>query len=355
MNRPRRRLIAAVCTALVGSLSTWACLPALAQAPTENVRVALWWLRNGEVAPLLVADAKGYFAAEGLKVSFVDGGPGRNPVPMVGAGQADFGLAPGSEIFRARLASSPVDVVGVGTLTQKMPLAYIKLANPNDPEPTPADMVGKTIGIQAPGRFFLHALLKRNGIDPSQVKTEVVLANAEPLMLGKVDYFAGFLTNQTYQIEEESAKPTAMANVKGKTWRAVPYFKYGIEIPTNVIFATNKTIKERPDTVRKFLKAVALGMKFTHENPAEAIKLVDTYPGQLERADKLAWRMKIQLPLEINEGTRANGLLWTDPKAWDELMAFYKEAGEIPRQLPAAEVATNALLPNIKLSKDAAR
>ncbi|MEJ8848321.1 ABC transporter substrate-binding protein [Variovorax rhizosphaerae] len=324
---------------------------AQAQPKLEEVKVALFWLRNGEVSSLMVADAKGYFAEQGLKVTLVDGGPGRNPVPVVGAGQADFGVAPGSEVVRARLAPAPVDVVAIGSMEQVMPLAYIKLGNPGDPDPTPKDLEGKTVGIQAPGKFFLESMLKRNNIDPSKVKTSIVLGTPEPLMVGKVDYFAGFLTNQTYQIEQEALKPNAPPAVKGKTWKAIPFYKYGLAMPTNVVFATNKTLKERPETVRKFMRALAMGMKFDHENTAEAIKLVDAYPAQLERADKLAWRAKIQHPLEVNSGTQANGLLWTDPKVWTEMMDFYKEAGEINRVVPASEVMTNAFNAGIKLAK----
>jgi ABC-type nitrate/sulfonate/bicarbonate transport system substrate-binding protein len=95
-------------------------------------------------------------------------------------------------------------------------------------------------------------------------------------------------------------------------------------------------------------------MKFEHENPADAVKLVDAYPGQLERAEKLTWRMKMQHPLEVNDGTRTNGLLWTDPKIWSAAMDFYKEAGEIGRTAPASEVVTNAFNPAVKLANKGA-
>ena len=34
-------------------------------------------------------------------------------------------------------------------------------------------------------------------------------ATVEPLMVGKMDYFLGWIVNQTYQIEQEAAKPDA--------------------------------------------------------------------------------------------------------------------------------------------------
>src|SRR4029079_5452651 len=106
--------------------------PASKPSQSYTVSTQLGWLRNGEFAPIMVADAKGYFADEGIKHKILDGGPGKNPVPIVGAGQADFGItASGSSIFQARVAPDPVDVLAVGTLLQVGPYAYVTIANPS--------------------------------------------------------------------------------------------------------------------------------------------------------------------------------------------------------------------------------
>jgi len=95
----------------------------------------------------------------------------------------------------------------------------------------------------------------------SKVKVEIVLANAEPLMVGKVDYFSGYINNQTYQIEVEAAKPNAPANLKGKVWKAILFSKYGVEGYGDVLFATSKTIRDNPELVRKFMRAAVRGLK----------------------------------------------------------------------------------------------
>ncbi len=101
-----------------------------------EVKTQLGWLRNGEFAPVMVADAKGFFAEEGIKHRILDRGPGKNPVPLVGAGQAHFGItAGGNAVFQARLAPDPVDIVAVGTLLQLGPYSYITLADRGAPDP----------------------------------------------------------------------------------------------------------------------------------------------------------------------------------------------------------------------------
>ena len=338
-----RRALCSLAIAVVMALAAPA--PAQTPAPAE-VRTQLGWLRNGEFAPVIVADAKGFFAAEGIRHRILDGGPGKNPVPIVGAGQATFGItAGGASVFEARLARDPIDVVAVGTILQKGPYSYITLASPGDPEPKPKDLEGKVLGLQADGGIFLRALAKKHGLDLSKIKVETVQANAEPLLLGRVDFFTGWITNQPYLIELELAKPDAASRLRGKTWKAMRYADWGVRSYSDVIFATGKTLREQPDLVRRYLRAVTRGMQAILDNPEETVQLVAAFPEQVEKADKLAWRWKIQNPLYVSDDTKKNGLLWMNPKVWEEMMAFYREYDQIPRVLPPAEMMTNAFLP----------
>ena len=325
----------------------WAAPPA-AVAQME-VRTQLGWLRNGEFAPVMVAEAKGFFAEEGIRHRIMDGGPGKNPVPIVGAGQATFGItAGGNNVFQARLAKDPVDVVALGTLLQKGPYSYITLGNPSDPDPKPKDLEGKVLGMQSDGDIFFKALAKKHGLDPAKVKVEVVQANAEPLLIGRVDFFTGWVTNQPYLIEQEIAKPDAPARLRGKTWKAMRYADYGIISYSDVVFATGKTIRENPDLVRRYMRALTRGMQYILDHPEETVQMVAAFPDQVEKVDKLAWRWKIQNPLFTSEDTKKNGLLWMNPQIWEGMMAFYKEYDQIPRVVPADEMMTNAFNPGIK-------
>jgi NitT/TauT family transport system substrate-binding protein len=319
-----------------------------ASGQTE-VRTQLGWLRNGEFAPVVVADAKGFFAEEGIKHRIMDGGPGKNPVPLVGAGAAHFGItAGGNNVYQARLAPDPVDIVAVGTLLQLGPYSYITLADRGAPEPKPKDLEGKTVGLQSDGHIFIQALAKKHGLDLSKIKLEVVQANAEPLLVGKVDFFTAWITNQTYQIEQEAGKPDAPARIKGKVWKAIRFSEHGIRTYSDVVFTTGKMIRENPDLVRRYLRALVRGMQYILDHPDETIQLVASYPEQVEKADKLAWRWKIQNALFVSDDTRQNGLLWMNPKVWEGMMAFYKEYDQIPRVLPTAEMMTNDFLPGLK-------
>ena len=313
-----------------------------AQAQQISAVTQLGWLRNGEYAPIMIAEAKGFFKAEGIDHKIVDGGPGKNPIPIVAVGQAQFGLATnGMSIVTARLAKDPVDVVAVGTLFQQGPTAYISIAAPGAPPSKPKDMEGKTVGVQTGTEYLFHAFAKKNGIDESKVKLVTAQATAEPLMVGKMDYFLAWVVNQTYQIEQEAAKPDAPPTVRGKTWQALKLSDLGIPMFTDVIFTSGDTLKKNPELVKHYLAAVQKGMQFTIDHPDEAVEILTKFPGQAEDAKKLTWRFKIQNALYQSDYSKKNGPLTMDPAVWTAMIGFLKDGEQIPKTIPVAEVMTN--------------
>ncbi len=306
----------------------------------------LGWVRNGEFAPILVAEAKGFFAEEGIAHRIIDGGPGKNPIPIVAVGQAQFGVATsGLYLLAARTARDPVDVVAVAALYQKTPSAFLTIGDPGDRDPTPKDLEGKTIGVQAGSEFFVTALARKNGVDESKIKVVTVQANAEPLLVGRIDYFNGWVINQTYQIEQEAAKSDAPPKLRGKAWKALRFAEWGLPAYSDVIFTTGAVIREDPELVRRYVKAVSRGMQYILDHPEEAVRLVASFPSQIEDAAKLAWRWRQQNQLFVSSGTEAHGLLWMDPATWDQMSQFMQNAGQIPRAVPAQEAMTDRFIP----------
>lgn len=314
----------------------------VAQAQQLSAVTQLGWLRNGEYAPIMMAEAKGFFKEEGIDHKIVDGGPGKNPIPIVAVGQAQFGLATnGMAVVTARLAKDPVDIVAIGTLFQQAPSSYLTLAAPDAPPLKPKDMEGKTVGIQTGSEFIFRAFARKNGIDESKVKVVTAQATVEPLLVGKMDYFSGWIVNQTYQIEQEAAKPDAPESLKGKSWKALRLSDFGVPTYTDVIFTSGDTLKKNPELVKRYLRAVQKGMQYVIDHPDESVEILAKFPGQVEDAKKLAWRFKIQNPLYQSENSKKNGPLVMDPAVWTAMIGFLKEGDQIPKTIPVSEVMTN--------------
>ncbi len=320
-------------------------LPASAEMAATT---QLGWLRNGEYAAILAADAKGFFKDEGIVHRIQDGGPGKNPIPIVAVGQAQFGIATsGMQVIAARTARDPVDIVAIATLYQQSPSIYMSLGAPDAPAPKPKDMEGKRVGVQSDSEFLFRAFARKNGIDTSKVELVFVKATAEPLLVGQIDFFSGWIMNQTYQVEQEAAKPDAAPPLKGKTWKAMRFSEYGIPTYSDVIFATAATLRDNPELVRHYLRAVARGMQFVIDHPDEAVDLVARTPGQIEDARKLAWRFRLQSPLFVSAATEVHGLLWMDPATWTQMVTFLREGEQISRAIPASEAMDDGFLPGL--------
>lgn len=338
--------------ALATGLGSPATVQAQAQAQAQGlteVKVALSWLRNGQYAPLLAADALGYFKEEGLKPTLLDGGPGKNTISFVGVGQADFGIDSSVFTFRSRLADTPIDISVVGAILQHGPYAYITLADPGAPAPTPKDMVGKRIGIQSDGEVFLKGLARMNNLDYDSFKIQFVQGGIEPLMTDQVDFYSGWITNQPYQIELEAAKPDAPPNLKNKTWKAIVLSEVMVPAYGDVLFARTDLLKKNPELVRKMMRALARGMETTLREPERVAQLVATYPGQSDDFKRVLWRMKNgQNELMTSNDTRQHGLLWMDMDRWAKHQQFYLEAGLIPRIEDPKVFVTNEFNPRIK-------
>ncbi|HEY3110267.1 MAG TPA: ABC transporter substrate-binding protein [Chloroflexota bacterium] len=320
--------------------------PAAAAAPKtkgpEKVGVRLGWLGNGEFAVLYVGMGKGFYENEGILLDPHDGGPGKNPIVFVAAGQDDtFGVtAGGNSIFQARVGPNPVDVVAIGTLLQVHPFAYIRLAKAGTPDPTPKDLVGKTVGVQPASEYYVEALATQNGLDPKGINIAIVGATPEQLLVGKIDYFAGWVTNQAYDIDQQLKKD----NRTGEVWQPLLYNKWGSPSYADTLFCTGQTLKQRPDLVRGFLGATAKAMEFLYNNPKDSIPLITKYT-TLDPPEKLDWRLKQQNPLMVSADTTEKGVLWMNPAVWQKSIDFYFDNKQMPAKAPVDQVMTNEFLP----------
>ena len=108
----RRTLIA-----LATALATLSPLSSQAQAPSANPQEITYLLPAPAILPAfgpwMLAQAKGYYAQEGLNVKFVSGRGGVDVAKQIGAGNAVSGGAIGDTPIFARGQGIPVKAVAV--------------------------------------------------------------------------------------------------------------------------------------------------------------------------------------------------------------------------------------------------
>ena len=128
---------------------------AVAAHAADKVTIQLKWLPQAQFAGYYVAQAKGYYAAEGLEVEFVSGRGGVDVAKQVGAGNAVIGGAIGDTSIIARAQGIPVKavaVLGSGSLTQLVSHKDEKIESPRE-------LKGKTVTVISYTDTTYYALL----------------------------------------------------------------------------------------------------------------------------------------------------------------------------------------------------
>ncbi|UCD82251.1 MAG: ABC transporter substrate-binding protein [Desulfobacterales bacterium] len=237
------------------------------EQPPEEVAYRLKWLYNMSVVGDLWADAHGNFARNGLKVAVKAGGPEKDAIKELEIGHAQFGVASADQVIRAVSKGSPIVVLA--QLFQVNPLHWIYRPD-RTPLKTPQDLKGKTIGITYGGNdeTIMRALLAKYNIKEDEVKLFSVRYDYTPFYKGQVDLWPLYRNAQAPIIGEKLRQA-------GEAFDLMSPSRLGIQFVANSVVTTQKMLDERPETVRRFMKAL---MEAWREalNPANADKAIET-------------------------------------------------------------------------------
>lgn len=253
----RRRFGALAGTAAAGALTATA-RPAAAETALNFQSI---WLNDPEFLGYMIAIDKGYYAAEGLKVNYLAGGPNLIPEGSLLSGKADIALT-----TVITTASAVVDKGAklkiIGTQYQKSPAGFISLAATGIKEPK--DLIGKTVAVSTLASSTVQAFLKVQGIKPDQLKIVPYQFNPTPLINGEVDAVVDFVTQLPFLVEKAS----------GKKVNSFLIYDYGLALYIDLVTVTEATLKEKRADLVKFVRASRKGWK---ENFADPNKYPELY------------------------------------------------------------------------------
>ena len=241
------------------------------EKPMEEVSYRLKWLFNASVVGDLYAYDSGLFAKNGLNVTVKPGGPEKDAIKELELGHAQFGVASADQVIRAVSKGSPVVVIA--QLFQVNPLNWIYRPD-KTPLRTPQDLKGKTIGITYGGNdeTIMRALLAKYDIKETEVNLFSVRYDYTPFYEGKVDLWPLYRNAQAPIIGAKLQKA-------GERFDLMDPSKMGIRFVANSVITTRKMLEERPETVKRFTRALLEGWREALDpaNEAKAIELLLKY------------------------------------------------------------------------------
>jgi putative hydroxymethylpyrimidine transport system substrate-binding protein len=296
----------------------------------ERVDLLLDFFPNADHAGIYAAEAAGHFREQGLDVQIRTPSDPSVPLRLLAAGKADLAVSYEPEVLRARDKGLPV--VAVAALV-RTPLTSI-VSLPRAGIRSPADLRGKTVGTAGIDyqTAYLQAVLARSGVPRSSVRERNVGFNLVPALLtGKVDAVLGAYWNyEAVQLAQQRRSPRV---IRIEQAGVPPYDEL-------VITASERTVRDRPDRIKRFLAALARGTRDLAASPAAAIDGLLAANRDLEpRLQRAA--VKVTLPYLQPPRGRPYGYM--DPRAWAAFGSFMRSNGLLKK--PPAGAFTNALLP----------
>ncbi len=274
----------ALCLGLTTTL-TFSAAPAVA-APLTKLTVMLEWFVNPDHAPLIVAQEKGYFKAEGLEVSIVAPADPNDSPKLVAAGKADLAVDYQPHLYLQ--AAQGLPLIRVGTLIPQ-PLNSLMVLEDSGITSI-AQLKGKKIGYSVSGfeEALLGTMLKKHGLTLQDVELINVNFSLSPALLTKrVDAIIGAFRNfEGHQIALE-----------GKKARVFLPEQEGMPQYDELIFIANKnTLEAKKPALQAFLRAITKATADVKANPEAGFALFKkTYPENANPLNTLAWKDTIPL------------------------------------------------------------
>ncbi len=328
--------------ALAACIAASAFFLSAAAAAPQKFTFALNWFAVGDHAAYWVALDKGYFAAAGLDVALETSKGSGDAIAKVDTGRADAGLADSAVVIAALARDAQIKIVGM--VFDRTPLNVFSRAE--SAIRRPKDLEGKTIAAP-PGdsqRQIWPAFVKANGIDDSKV----TWVNVEPaakiaaLAEKRVDAVADYTTGLPYY-----EKPMGAGNVV-----MMPWADFGLDMYSMSIIASARTMAEKPDVLRAFLRAAYMGWRDVMADPKEALAIFKKRVPEID-ATIIEPNMKLGLALMRTPRYTANGIGWIEQDKMCASVDLVNTYMGLPRKVACAAVFTDAFLPKIAVPQAA--
>jgi len=308
--------------------------PVSAAPESAKVRLQLQWAPQAQFAGYFAADKQGYYAAEGLEVEILDGGPTIVPQQVGSAPDGpEFTISWVPKVLEARENGS--DLVDIAQIFQRS--GTLSVAWKDSGIADPCGAAGKKVGVWDFGNEFevtaglsLNCALSpglENGGDPATQYQKVIQAFDMVAFLNReIDLAEAMIYNEYAQVLE-ATNPTTGELYKPEDLVVFDWNDYRSAMLQDALFAREAWLKEgnNRDVAVRFVRASLKGWMYCRDNPADCVQYTTDAGSQLG-AGHQNWMMN-----EVNAlvWPSPEGVGMLDPIAWNQTVQVAKGQGII--------------------------
>jgi NitT/TauT family transport system substrate-binding protein len=238
-------------------------------ASAEDVKLQLKWVTQAQFAGYYVAQAKGFYEAEGLNVTILPGGPDIAPVTLLQNGEVDVMVDWMPSALAAREKGVPVVNIAQPFASSGMMLTCLAETGIKEPK----DFADKTLGVWFFGNEYpFLSWMSQLGLatDGSAGGVTVLKQgfNVDPLLQKQAACISTMTYNEYWQVIDAGIKPEELVTFK--------YQDMGVATLEDGLYVLEDKLADPAfeETMVKFVRASMKGWKDAEANPDEAAMIV---------------------------------------------------------------------------------
>ena len=298
-----------------------------------TVTLMLDYTPNTNHSGIYVAQNKGYYEEEGLKVEIIE--PGDNATTsMVAAGKADFGVSYQEDVTYALTSEDPLPIKTIAAVVQHNTSGFVALESMGIE--SVKDFEGKTYaGWGAPSEeAVIHAVMNEAGADFD--KLTIVGADGSGIP-GLSDEVGPNKVNLGWEFYGWAVIQAIQAGYE-VTYIPLKDLDERLDYYTPVIITNDELISNDPETVKKFMAATKKGYEYAIEHPDEAAEILheDALPDTDLEFLKASQKY---LSEEYAKDAPSWGIM--KDSVWNDYTDFMYECGLIDHKIDAKDQYTN--------------
>lgn len=228
----------------------------------KPVTLQLKWQHQFQFAGFYMAKEKGFYKNVGLDVNLIEPtSVGFNTAKDVLQGKSDFGIS-NSRVILNYLEGAPL--VALMTSFQKSPLALMSLSSSKIT--TPKDLMNKRISLSSHSidNIALQAMLLSQKVsfdDFTQLPFDK--NNLQKLIHKHIDAFSVYTSSEPFLLKE-----------KNIGYHLIYPDDYGFDFYSDILFTTQRYIKQNPKTVQDFYNASIKGWLYAFTHLQETVNII---------------------------------------------------------------------------------